>query len=51
MGVFQALCAVCAYALMQVLFLPIGRGFTSQCLDIEALDRAVAIGERIPDAF
>ena len=34
MGVFQALCAVCACALMQVLLLPIGRGFTSQCLDI-----------------
>ena len=28
MGVFQALCAVCACALMQVLLLPIGRGFT-----------------------
>ena len=36
MGVFKALCAVCACALMQVLLLSIGRGFTSQCLDIGA---------------
>ena len=35
-GVFLALCGVCACALMQVLLLPIGRGFTGQCLDIGA---------------
>ena len=29
-GVFLALCGVCACALMQVLLLPIGRGFTGQ---------------------
>ena len=34
MGVFLALCGVCAFALMQVLLLLIGRGFTGQCLDI-----------------
>ena len=33
MGVFLALCGVCACALMQVLLLPIGRGFTGQCLE------------------
>ena len=50
MGVFLALCAVCACALMQVLLLPIGRGFTGQCLDIGAGDSAAAIGGRVPDA-
>ena len=50
MGVFLALCGVCACALMQVLLLPIGRGFTGQCLDIGAWDLAAAIGGRIPDA-
>ena len=40
MGVFLALCGVCACALMQVLLLPIGRGFTGQCLDIGAWDLA-----------
>ena len=50
MGVFLALCGVCACALMQVLLLPIGRGFTSQCLDIGAGDVAAAIGGRVPDA-
>ena len=44
MGVFLALCGVCACALMQVLLLPIGRGFTGQCLDIGAGDSAAAIG-------
>ena len=39
-----------ANALMQVLLLPIGRGFTGQCLDICAWDLAVAIGGRIPEA-
>ena len=50
MGVFLALCGrgVCACALMQVLLLPIGRGFTGQCLDIG--DLASAIGGRVPDA-
>ena len=48
MGVFLALCGVCACALMQVLLLPIGRGFTGQCLDIG--DLAAAIGGRVPDA-
>ena len=47
MGVFLALCAC---ALMQVLLLPIGRGFTGQCLDIGALDLTSAIGGRIPEA-
>ena len=50
MGVFLALCGVCACALMQVLLLPIGRGFTSQCLDIGAWDLASAIGGRVPEA-
>ena len=50
MGVFLALCGVCACALMQVLLLPIGRGFTGQCLDVGAWDLAVAIGGRVPDA-
>ena len=50
MGVFLALCGVCACALMQVLLLPIGRGFTGQCLDIGAGDLAAAIGGRAPDA-
>ena len=49
-GVFLALCAVCVCALMQVLLLPIGRGFTGQCLDIGALDLASAIGGCIPEA-
>ena len=49
-GVFLALCGVCACALMQVLLLPIGRGFTGQCLDIGAWDLAVAIGGRVPEA-
>ena len=49
-GVFLALCGVCACALMQVLLLPIGRGFTGQCLDIGAGDLAAAIGGRVPDA-
>ena len=37
---------------MQVLLLPIGRGFTGQCLDIGpgAGDLAAAIGGRVPDA-
>ena len=46
---FQALCAVCACALMQVLLLSIGRGFTGQCLDIGALDSVAAIGGRVLD--
>ena len=50
MGVFLALCGVCACALMQVLLLPIGRGFTGQCLDIGAWDLASAIGGRVPEA-
>ena len=50
MGVFLALCGVCACALMQVLLLRIGRGFTGQCLDIGAWDLAAAIGGRVPDA-
>ena len=50
MGVFLALCGVCASALMLVLLLPIGCGFTGQCLDIGAGDLAAAIGGRIPDA-
>ena len=50
MGVFLALCGVCACALMQVLLLPIGRGLTGQCLDIGAWDSAAAIGGRVPDA-
>ena len=50
MGVFLALCGVCACALMQVLLLPTGRGFTSQCLDIGAWDLASAIGGRVPEA-
>ena len=49
-GVFLALCGVCACALMQVLLLPIGRGFTGQWLDIGAGDVAAAIGGRVPDA-
>ena len=49
MGVFLALCGVCAYALMQVLLLPMGRGLTGQCLDIGAWDLAAAIGGRVPD--
>ena len=49
-GSLQALCAVCACALMQVLLLPSGRGFTSHCLDIGAQDRAVAIGGHVLDA-
>ena len=49
-GVFLALCGVCACALMQVLLLPIGRGFTGQCLDIGAWDLALAIGGRVPEA-
>ena len=35
---------------MQVLLLLIGRGFMGQCLDIGALDLALAIGGRIPEA-
>ena len=35
---------------MQVLLLPIGRGFTGQCLHIGARDLDEAIGGRIPDA-
>ena len=50
MGVFLALCGVCACALMQVLLLPIGRGLMGQCLDIGAWDLAVAIGGRVPEA-
>ena len=34
---------------MQALSLPIGRGFTGQCLDIGASDLASAIGGRVPD--
>ena len=49
-GVFLALCGVCACALMQVLLLPIGRGFTGQCLDIGAWDLASAKGGRVPEA-
>ena len=49
-GVFLALCGVCACALMQVLLLPIGRGFTGQWLDIGAWDLASAIGGRVPEA-
>ena len=49
-GVFLALCGVCACVLMQVLLLPIGRGFTGQCLDIGAWDLALAIGGRVPEA-
>ena len=49
-GVLLALCGVCACALMQVLLLPIGRGFTGQCLDIGAWDLASAIGGRVPEA-
>ena len=49
MGVFLALCGVCACALMQVLLLPIGRGFTGQCLNIGAWDLASAIGGRVPE--
>ena len=49
-GVFLALCGVRACALMQVLLLPIGRGFTGQCLDIGAWDLASAIGGRVPEA-
>ena len=49
MGVFLALCGVFACALMQVLLLPIGRGFTGQCLDISAWDLAVAIGGHVPE--
>ena len=41
---------MCVCALMQVLLLPIGRGFTGQCLDIGALDLASAIGGRVPEA-
>ena len=41
--------ALCACALMPVLLLPIGRGFTGQCLDIGADDSAAAIGGRVPD--
>ena len=48
-GVFQTLCTVCVCALMQVLLLPIGCGFTSQCLDIGAQDQAAAIGGRVAD--
>ena len=43
-------CGVCACALMQVLLLLIGRGFTGQYLDIGAWDLATAIGGRVPDA-
>ena len=50
MGVFLALCGVCACVLMQVFLLPIGRGFTGQCLDIGASDLASAIGGRVPEA-
>ena len=50
MGVFLALCGVCACALMQALLLPIGRGFTGLCLDIGAWDLAAAMGGRVPDA-
>ena len=50
MGVFLALCAVCACMLMQVLLLSIGRGLTGQCLDISAWDLAAAIGGRVPEA-
>ena len=49
MGAFLALCAVSACALMQVLLLLIGHGFTGQCLDIGAWDLASAIGGRVPD--
>ena len=35
---------------MQVLLLPIGRGFTGQCLDIGAWDLAAVIGGRVSDA-
>ena len=41
---------MCVCALMQVLLLPIGRGFTDQCLDIRPLDLASAIGGRVPEA-
>ena len=46
-GYWKLRCGVCAYALMQVLLLPIGRGFMGQCLDIGAWDLAVAIGGRV----
>ena len=48
MGVFLAPYGVCACALMQVLLLTIGRGFTGQCLDIGAWDLASAIGGACP---
>ena len=35
---------------MQVLLLLIGRGFTDQCLDIGALDLALAICGHVPEA-
>ena len=41
---------MCACALMQVLLLPIGCGFTGLCLDISAWDWAAAIGGRVPEA-
>ena len=50
MGVSLALCGVCASALTQALLLPIGRGFTGQCLDVGAWDLAAAIGGRVSDA-
>ena len=50
MGVFLALCGVCACALIQVLLLLIGRGLTGQCLDIGAWDLAAVIDVRVPDA-
>ena len=42
---FWSKVGVCACALMQVLLLPIGRGFTGQCLDIGAWDLASAIAD------
>ena len=44
MGVSTAHCAVCMCALMQVLLLPVGRGFTGPCLTCGAHDGYVAMG-------
>ena len=49
-GVFQAMCAVCV-CINAGLLLWMGRGFTSQCLDIGAQYWAAEIGGRVLDAL
>ena len=49
-GTVYSVCMCSWCALMQVLLLPVGRGFMGQCLDIGAHDQDLVIGGRVPDS-